>query len=235
MHIRNDGLDNKLTDLQLNIEALDEDTNSRDASERLERLVLEQEHEIKTLTNYCIEWKRETQAEMTALCERFTKLAGPSDPKLLALRHGKLRALPNTCSALTGSNAHVVSPIGSETTTTDTDHEADGRVRPSSLTPDMVANSPPQLDPWTLAVQGSQPLEQYLENGSRTVPTLLQDYEKRLCKSFVAGIAEQGYRSVLEERLQRVGWTWQNVQSEMRPMLSKGERMLRGGKVRGAL
>ncbi|KAG8526942.1 uncharacterized protein KY384_008371 [Bacidia gigantensis] len=112
------------------------------------------------------------------------------------------------------------SPHNSEATTMGTDY----------ANHETTSKAESEFD--ALPLQGHEHLETHLELGGTIISNRLRKHEEDLCKSFIAGLTEQGYQAVLRSRLRQVGWTWGNVNREIGPMLRKGDRRLRGGKVR---
>lgn len=73
------------------------------------------------------------------------------------------------------------------------------------------------------APQQNLTLEDYFQNGDKHITQLVQQYEKRVVKAFVTGLPSPYARSMLSERLDSEGWTWQNAKIEAKRLVQDGK------------
>ena len=85
-----------------------------------------------------------------------------------------------------------------------------------------------------LPTQGRRTLQDYLTSGSEIIPTLVQNYEAELVKSFVEKMREKHRKATLRNVLQKKGWTWEVLESEVRSMIEEGKMRKKAKGVRRA-
>ncbi|KAI9878254.1 MAG: hypothetical protein M1830_001433 [Pleopsidium flavum] len=72
--------------------------------------------------------------------------------------------------------------------------------------------------------QGPRALSEYLESGEDVFLRAPARWERYVAEAFVAGIAKEGVRAVVEGGLDREGWTWARVSENVKRIADQGKR-----------
>jgi len=75
--------------------------------------------------------------------------------------------------------------------------------------------------------QGRRELLEYLGSAEGVFMRAPAQWERYIAEAFVAGIANEGVRALVEGDLDREGWTWQRASETVRRIVDQGERKRR--------
>ena len=81
-----------------------------------------------------------------------------------------------------------------------------------------------------IIAQGSLPIEEYIQHGDAVINQSVRLFEAQAVRNFVGGMRDRNGQQLLSEKLDKVGWTWENAKGEMHQLIMDNKQRKRNKK-----